>query len=289
MLRIAFRPGQVLRYRYQGMFKTPGPDGTVNQTVMNADTSLTASDAGGHGASGSAPAAATSPRPGTWSVELTFTNLRRAITLAGLRPSLGSSPGPLKLQLLIDDDGRVVTGTTGEGLGAIGSYPNPPVLPPLYNDAPGVSQFLAILPDRAVGVGDCWRSSFTDLLGFMAQPDHLQVTSTLARYETVHGLGSAVVRSTVHVPIAFSGNLPATAPPVPGPSLGGHTAYQGQSTNDVTTWLALGDAAGRIERVEATDRYDWTETTDLSVGSQPPTTSRNRQSGTVSTRLDRIA
>jgi hypothetical protein len=178
------------------------------------------------------------------------------ITLAGLQPSLGSSPGPLKLQRLIDDDGRVVTSTTGEGLEAIGSYPNTPVLSPLSNDAPGVSQFLAILPDHPVGVGDSWRSSFTDRLGFFAQPDRLQVTSTLAHDETVHGVRSAVVRSTVHVPIAFSGSLPPTAPPVPGQSLGGRIARQGQSTNDVTTWVALGDAAGRIERVEATDRYD---------------------------------
>ncbi|HZU74074.1 MAG TPA: hypothetical protein VE990_15010 [Acidimicrobiales bacterium] len=56
VLHIVFRPGEVLRYRYQGAFKTPGPNGTVNQTAMNADASLTASDAGGHGASGS-------PRP----------------------------------------------------------------------------------------------------------------------------------------------------------------------------------------------------------------------------------
>jgi len=167
-LRIAFRPNEVLRYRYQGTLRTPGPGGAENVTVVSADTSWTAQSA--ERSPGSAPAAGAAPAGETWSIDVTSTNLRWTVALAGLSPSAGSNPGPLKLQLLVADDGRVLlTNSAAASLGTIGAYPNVAVLPPIYGDTPGVEQFLAVLPAHPVKAGDTWQNDFTNQFGSFAR------------------------------------------------------------------------------------------------------------------------
>src|SRR5579883_3314 len=88
-----------------------------------------------------------------------------AVSLPGHAPN----PGPLKLQLLVADDGRVLlTNRAAASLGTIGAYPSVAVLPPIYSDTPGVEQYLAVLPAHPVKAGDTWQNDFTNQFGSFA-------------------------------------------------------------------------------------------------------------------------
>ncbi len=159
------------------------------------------------------------------------------------------------------------------------------------NSIAGASQFLPILPDGKVKPGDTWTKSFDQAFPLGSGTLHYASRNRLLRYESLNGVRSAVVQSTITVPLQMtldiqriveaSGRslsqvgLPAGSDP--------RIAYKGTSAIDLTAWLD--PAAGVLLKSDLQAKMDFTMTFQGFPASQIPAGATATFTGTVSMTL----
>jgi hypothetical protein len=142
---------------------------------------------------------------------------------------------PVSMRMRIAPDGRILSG--GDFGSAAGGSAGATI--------PGGSQFTPLLPDHKVGPGDTWQRSFDQQIPILGGTLHYSTSNRFLRYETVGGRRTAVIQSTMSVPmklrtevvklLELSGITPADAglPAGSNPIIG----YDGNVSITGTYWL----------------------------------------------------
>jgi hypothetical protein len=126
---------------------------------------------------------------------------------------------------------------------------------------PGTDQFMPLLPDHPVDVGDSWTKKFDQDLPFRMGSLQYEVASSLLRYETVDGHRTAVIFSTLSLPLDMSIDLKKVLTATGGEggdSIPGNPkmAFGGTMTMQQTAWFD--QARGELSRTSATATFDMT-------------------------------
>jgi hypothetical protein len=127
---------------------------------------------------------------------------------------------------------------------------------------PGTDQFMPLLPDHPVDVGDSWTKKFDQDLPFGMGSLQYEVASSLLRYETVDGSRTAVIFSTLSLPLDMAIDLKkvltATGGDAGGDAIPGNPKMQfgGTMTMQQTAWFD--QARGELSRTSATATFDMT-------------------------------
>ena len=76
-----------------------------------------------------------------------------------------------------------------------------------FSNLPGTDQFMPLLPDHSVKPGDTWTKSFTQAFPFGSGSLTYSSVNSLERYETAGGVRTAVIHTTMSVPIDLTMDL----------------------------------------------------------------------------------
>jgi hypothetical protein len=141
---------------------------------------------------------------------------------------------------------------------------------------PGSDQFMPVLPDHPVRVGDSWTKRFDQDLPFGMGRLHYAVDSNLLRYETVDGAQMAVIQSNLRLPLNMSIELRKVLgasgdqaarliPKGTNPTM----KFGGFLTMDQTAWFD--QRQGELSKSSANARFDMSIAfTDFPAGASPP-------------------
>lgn len=127
---------------------------------------------------------------------------------------------------------------------------------------PGTDQFMPLLPDHPVDVGDTWTKKFDQDLPFGMGSLRYEVDSSFLRYDTVDGKRTAVLFSTLSLPLDMSIDLKkllsATGGSGGGDAIPGNPKMQfgGTMTMQQTAWFD--QALGELRRTSAHATFDMT-------------------------------
>ena len=106
------------------------------------------------------------------------------------------SVGGLHTTIRMAKDGRILT---AGGFGPTGANS--------FSNLPGTDQFTPLLPDHSVKPGDTWTKSFTQAFPFGSGSLTYSSVNSLERYETAGGVRTAVIHTTMSVPIDLTMDL----------------------------------------------------------------------------------
>lgn len=172
-------------------------------------------------------------------------------------------------RIRVAKDGRILS--AGFEISGFGSNSD------LGSLVPGSDQFMPLLPDHPINVGDSWTKRFDQDLPFGMGRLRYEVESSLLRYEAIDGKRTAVLFSTTSLPLdmsidlkkvlAASGNSAAQLS-LPG---GGNPkmALGGSMSMRQTAWFD--QARGELYRTSGNATFDMTiEFKDFPRQSNPP-------------------
>ena len=158
------------------------------------------------------------------------------VTGTELPGSTGGSPArrPVSLRLEVAPDGRIVSGgdltlaTAGTAFGGGG--------------IPGMGQFTPLLPDHPVKPGQTWDKAYVQPNPFGTGAFRYSTRNRLLRFDTIGGVRTAVIQSTMSVPIdttldvrklSEAAGQPASLPAGTNPTV----AYSGKGSTKATFWV----------------------------------------------------
>lgn len=126
---------------------------------------------------------------------------------------------------------------------------------------PGTDQIMPLLPDHPVDVGDSWTKKFDQDLPFGMGSLKYSVDSRLLRFETVDGRRTAVIFSTMSLPLDMSIDLKKVLSATGGPggdSIPGNPkmAFGGTMSMQQTAWFD--QARGELSKASANATFDMT-------------------------------
>jgi hypothetical protein len=239
MLSVAFAKGGSYRYHLHLTLDgsaniVPGPDQTIeDDSTADVTWRVASVDASGN-----------------TTVDLMFGNVRSTVTgslqsdvAATANATTGSQPSTIK----VAPSGLIVSGA-----GTL--HPSP------GTSAPGVDQFLAVLPDHRVVPGDTWTTSVT-LPGPPGLPaTNFSTNSRFVRYDDLKTGRAAVVESRAVLPIDMTAEV--------GPGSGVPVRQHGAYTIDSTTWLDT--------RTHAIERTRSVQTSDVTTSISGAAAARSR-------------
>jgi hypothetical protein len=257
MLRVAFKQGGSYHYHYHltldGITSIgQGPDQPIKlDSSSDVAWRVTSVDAAGN-----------------TTIDITLDNLKTTVTgsmLPGSSTTTTTTSGSQHRTITVAPDGEIVSGGgVPEAAAALAPFPG--------TSAPGVDQFLAVLPDHSVRPGDTWTKSVT-LPGPPGQPGISFTTDNrFLRYDKLKTGQAAVVETRAVVPIDITndlGQIPqgvggtVGAPPLPQPGVKIHS--QGTLSFESTTWFDT-----RTHVVEKTRSVDGSDVTTSISGAPPP-------------------
>ncbi len=214
-LSLAYKAGDNYKYRFHATSKQ-----TANMTAMSVPIQLETS-------ANETVTVKSVDSSGTADLTITLSDLTLKSVTGGITNTTTGIPSN-SVDVKIKADGTVVS-IDGNSMMA-GS--------PLtaFSGIGGGFFIAAVLPDKAVKVGDSWSKTYdqSDPNGFGTV--HITSTSKYLRDETVNNVTTAVVETKSDGKIDFTGASANTSSPVGGLSM------HGTFTTDVTTWI---DTSGR--------------------------------------------
>jgi hypothetical protein len=172
-------------------------------------------------------------------------------------------------RIRVAKDGRILS--AGFEISGLGSNSD------LGSLVPGSDQFMPLLPDHPVEVGDTWTKSFDQDLPFGMGRLRYDVESSLLRYEMVDGKRFAVLFSRLSLPMDMSIDLRKVLT-VSGNSMGQllpggsnpKMKVGGSMSMQQTAWFD--QARGELDRTSADANFDMTiDFEDFPQQSNPPT------------------
>jgi hypothetical protein len=228
-----------------------------------------------------------------WRVESTDSDgtATVAVTVETRAAQFNDQPAPAiptqTSRIRVAKDGRILSADFGlSGLGT--NRPGD-----LGSLVPGGDQFMPLLPDHPVEVGDTWTKSFDQELPFDMGRFRYDVESSLLRYGAIDGKRMAVLFSTLRLPLnmtidlrkvlAASGSLGAQS--LPG---GGNPKmkFGGSMTMEQTAWFD--QAHGELYLTTGIARFDMSiEFNDFPPQANPPAGAMNFK-GTMELQVQRI-
>jgi len=228
-LSLAYKAGDTYKYRFHATSKQAANMGGMSVPIQ-LDTS--ANEAVNVKSVDSA---------GTADLAITLSELTLKTVAAGITNSTSGMPADT-IEVKINGDGTVVS-INGNSLTS-GS----PIA--AFSGIGGGFFITAVLPDKAVKVGDTWSKTYdqSDPKGFGTV--HITSTSTYLRDETVDNVTTAVVETKSTGKIDFTGGASSSHATDAGLSV------NGAFTTDVTTWIDAG--AHRIVKSHSTAHDDVT-------------------------------
>jgi hypothetical protein len=228
-----------------------------------------------------------------WRVESTDTDgtATVAVTVETRAAQFNEQPAPAiptqTSRIRVAKDGRILSADFGlSGLGT--NRPGD-----LGSLVPGGDQFMPLLPDHPVKVGDTWTKTFDQELPFGMGRFRYDVESSLLRYGEIDGKRMAVLFSTLRLPLnmtidlkkllAASGGLGAQS--LPG---GGNPKmrFGGSMTMQQTAWFD--QAHGELYMTNGIARFDMSiEFKDFPAQANPPAGAMNFK-GTMELQVQRL-
>jgi hypothetical protein len=202
---------------------------------------------------------------GNTTIDLTLDNLKTTVTGGTLPVSsttTTTTSGSQRRTMTVAPSGEIVSGGVTPGAAAaLAPFPG--------TSAPGVDQFLALLPDHRVRPGDTWTRSVT-LPGTPGQPGVSFTTDNrFLRYDNLKTGQAAVVETRATVPIDSTvdlGQVPQAGAGTPGlPQPGVKIHSHGSYSFDSTTWFDT-----RTHVVEKTHSSNGSDVTTSVSGPPPP-------------------
>lgn len=201
----------------------------------------------------------TSVNAGVATVHVTLRNVSGQVE--GQR--IKKSDVPSGVDIKVAADGRVLS---GGDLASAGSN---------SFGFPGTDQFTPLLPDRPVGPGDTWSKSFQQSLPFADGALSYSTRSTFLRYQTLQGVRTAVLSTTMDVPLdytvnirrllAFIGQKDSQIPAGSDPSI----SYGGSVQIRSTSWFD--PTRGQLVQSASDGTFDMTmKFAGFPAGEQPP-------------------
>ena len=211
-----------------------------------------------------------------WQVESTDSEgtATIAVTMQTRSAQFNGQPSPAlptqTTRIRVARDGRILSADFGlSGLGS--NRPGD-----LGSLVPGTDQFMPLLPDHPVKVGDTWTKAFDQDLPFGMGRLRYDVESSLLRYDVSNGKRMAVLLSTLRLPLNMSIDLKKILAATG--SAGGQTfpgggnpkmKFGGSVTMQQTAWFD--QARGELYRSIGNAKFDMSiEFKDFPAAANPP-------------------
>jgi hypothetical protein len=227
----------------------------------------------------------------SWRVESTDADgtAHVAVTVQTDSARFNGQPAPAipteSMQIRVAKDGRILSAGGFE----IGGFSSNSELGSLV---PGSDQFMPLLPDHPVKVGESWTKRFDQELPFDMGRLRYDVDSTLLRYEVVDGKRTAVLFSRLSLPLDMtidlrkvleaSGNSAGQLPDGINPRM----KFGGSVTMRQTAWFDR--ARGELERSSVNANFDMSiDFEGLPQQANPPAGAM-RFTGTMNVQVQRL-